>query len=222
MKYILLAAALIWAAAAFSAEESDTPELNANTDVSAGVEKVFVVYNEGFAASWVTRIITQETRSNFVWQDTLLGAYFSIHTRNLRPFDITVRLSAYYPLVSTFNKHPQSAATPLHFALDLYAAPILHLSIWDYVFVNLSAGPHFFFQNADRWNYIHLGMGALVGFELPVARRWTILIDGMASLDYGNLGANSTLEPFDHVWQYQVSLGVRYSKKGENRYSYIP
>ena len=94
MKHILLAAAVICAAAALSAQESGTPNLNENTGAPASTDKIFVVYNEGFAASWVTRIIRQETRSNFVWQDTLLGAYFGIQTRNLRPFDITVRLSA--------------------------------------------------------------------------------------------------------------------------------
>ena len=27
--------------------------------------------------------------------------------------------------------------------------------------------------------------------------------------------------PFDYSWQYQLSLGVRYSKKKPNQYSYI-
>lgn len=237
--FLIITLSLFCAAAMVSADtqpeepaaEQNIPEnssdaahitLDTKTGFPVITNKPFVMFNEGAAVSWVTRIIKQQERSNFVWQDFLLGAYFSVTSRNMRPFDFTIRTTAYYPFSMTFNEHPQKPATPLHFAFDLYAAPIFRLSMWDYVFVNLSGGLHFFFQNADRWNYIHLGIGALAGIELPIAWHWTILIDGIASLDYGNLGTNYALEPFDYVWQYQVSVGVRYSKKGENRYSYIP
>ena len=39
---------------------------------------------------------------------------------------------------------------------------------------------------------------------------------------YGNLGTNARMEPYNFVWQYQVAVGVRYSRKSPNKYSYIP
>ena len=61
----------------------------------------------------------------------------------------------------------------------------------------------------------------MAGCELPIAKRWTILVNGFASLDYGNFGTNKNIEPLNYVWQYQLDLGFRYSKKATNSYSYI-
>lgn len=205
--------------------QEEVPSQEENLDPLTGFpvieDKPFVVYNEGLATSWVTRVMKQSGRSNFVFSDFLAGAYFGITARNMEPMDLTVRLTAYYPLSSKFNGHPQVSSSPLHYALDLYVAPTLRLTMWNYVYINLSGGLHFFFQNSERWNYIDLGIGGLAGLELPLSRRWTILIDGIASYDYGNFGTNRNLEPYNHVWQYQLSLGVRYSRAGENQYSYI-
>jgi len=89
--------------------------------------------------------------------------------------------------------------------------------------VRINAGPalHMFFLNADRWNYFNLGAAAVVGIEAPLASRWTLLVDGYASIDNGNLGTNRQMEPFDIVWQYQVDIGFRYSKKKRNDASLI-
>ena len=67
----------------------------------------------------------------------------------------------------------------------------------------------------------YLGGGALAGLELPIEPRWSILLDGTFSFDYPNFGTNSLVQPYDYSWQYQLNLGVRYSVKGKNRYSYI-
>lgn len=75
---------------------------------------------------------------------------------------------------------------------------------------------------ADRWHYVHLGIGGVARLDMPLAKRWTLFFDGIASYDYGNLGTNGEMEPYDYVWQYQLGFGVRYSKKAENKYSYIP
>lgn len=200
---------------------SENENLDPKTGFPVIKEKPFVVYNEGIAASWVTRIMKQDNRSNFVFSDFLAGAFFSIIARNMEPIDLTIRFTAYYPVSYKFNGHPQVAASPLHFACDLYVAPTLKLTMWNYVYINLSGGLHFLFQNSDRWNYIDLGVGGLAGLELPLTKRWTILIDGIASYDYGNFGTNKNLEPYSYVWQYQLSFGIRYSKAGENKYSYI-
>ena len=66
-----------------------------------------------------------------------------------------------------------------------------------------------------------MGIGVVSGFEYPIAKHWTILTDAMFSVDYPNFGSNSLVQPFDYSWQYHASLGVRYSKKGRNEYSYI-
>ncbi|HBD68976.1 MAG TPA: hypothetical protein DC014_06845, partial [Treponema sp.] len=77
------------------------------------------------------------------------------------------------------------------------------------------------YQLSDNWHYMSLGAGVMLGTELPLSRRWTILINAFGSFDYANLGTNAQMFPFDLSWQYQVSLGVRYSKKKPNIYSYI-
>jgi hypothetical protein len=81
--------------------------------------------------------------------------------------------------------------------------------------VRLYAGPalHMFFLNADRWYYFNMGASAVAGVDIPLSPGWTLLVDGAASLDNGNLGTNRTMEPFNTVFQYQVGLGCRYSKK---------
>jgi len=88
----------------------------------------------------------------------------------------------------------------------------------------LNAGPaaHLFFLNSERWNYFDLGAAAFVGMELPITQRWTLICNGFASLDNGNLGDNRNMEPFDIAYQYQIDIGVRYSKKLENRTSLFP
>ena len=48
-----------------------------------------------------------------------------------------------------------------------------------------------------------------------------MLLDGTFSFDYPNFGTNSLVQPYDYAWQYQLNLGVRYSVKGKNKYSYI-
>jgi hypothetical protein len=140
------------------------------------------------------------------------------------------RISAYYPSLSFFvpdpgfsffNKFPQTPKDFLHYAADLAVGPVFEPNIKDLIRFNLSPGLHVFFQNSDRWNYLHLGAAAQVGIELPISTRWTIYLDGLASLDYGNLGNNRTIEPLDVVYQYQVGLGVRYSKKTPNARPYI-
>ena len=140
--------------------QEEVPSQEENLDPLTGFpvieEKPFVVYNEGLATSWVTRVMKQSGRSNFVFSDFLAGAYFGITARNMEPMDLTVRLTAYYPLSSKFNGHPQVSSSPLHYALDLYVAPTLRLTMWNYVYINLSGGLHFFFQNSEKQSYRNL------------------------------------------------------------------
>lgn len=217
---ILAALLLAVAPAAFFAEGADE-KLNPQTGFPAIRDKPFVVFNEGAATAWVTRIQKQTGRSNFVFKDFMAGAYFAMETMNMRPLDSIVRLAVYYPLSHKFNDVPQAKKNMLNFAFDLLAAPFLRLDMWEYVRFKLGAGAHFLYQMGDRWNYMNLGIGGFAAAELPLSRRWTVVLNGYASLDYGNLGTNRDMEPYDHVWQYQLDIGARYSRKAENKYSYI-
>ncbi len=225
---IITAFALFCTVPGFS-QAGDITRLSISSDTEGDIYKDFpeikskpsVVFNEGLASAWVTRIVYQEDRSNFVFKDFLAGAYFSLKTVNMQPLNSMVRLAVYYPFTSTFNDFPQQKVKVIQYGIDLFAGVDFELNMWEYVRFNISPGFHFLYQTADRWDYINLGAAALVGVELPVSRRWTILINGIASLDSGNFGNNKTVEPYDMVYQYQLDIGVRYSKKTPNKYSYI-
>lgn len=186
-------------------------------------------FDEGAAASWNTRIIKQTGRTNFVFEDFLAGLYFATRTKNfsaLLPFRLPVelfsRVAAYYPLSHTFNDYPQPPVNMLNFGVDLLVGPLFQISFWDWAHLNLGAGPHFLYQKADRWHYVHLGVGGMLELQLPLARRWSLLLGGVASIDNANLGSSRHMEPYDLAWQYQASLGVRYSKALPNAKFYIP
>jgi hypothetical protein len=185
------------------------------------LRKPFLVLNEGLSAAWMTRIIKQSGRSNFVFRDFMPGLYFGIKTMDMQPLNSVLRLAVYYPAAFTFNGVPQYPVNVLRFALDMFAGINFELDMWRYVRFNLSPGLHLYFQNADRWNYFDVGIAGLAGLELPILKHWTLLVNGIASLDNGNLGTNRNMEPFDIVYQYQIDLGVRYSRRAPNRYSYI-
>jgi hypothetical protein len=184
--------------------------------------QTFLLFSEGATCSWLTRIIKQTGRSNFVFEDFLPGLYFRTDLRTKTIFTPMVKIAALYPAVSTFNKFPQLPNIPLHFGADINLG--LNFDIFDFKYVRLNAGPalHMLFLNSERWNYFEMGGALLVGMDLPLTRRWTIICNGFASLDNGNLGGNGTMEPFDIAYQYQLDIGVRYSKKLENSTSLFP
>jgi hypothetical protein len=181
-----------------------------------------LVLSEGLTASWLTRIIKQAERGNFVFKDFLPGLYFGVQTANFKPLNPLIRLAVFYPLSSSFNKIPQPPKSPLHFGIDFLGGADFGIFTLNYFRLNLAPALHLFFLNSDRWNYLNLGIAAQARVELPLSEGWTILLNGMASLDNGNLGGNRLMEPFDVVYQYQVDLGVRYSKKVSNAYFYLP
>jgi len=182
----------------------------------------YFLFSEGAAFSWLTRIIKQSGRSNFVFKDSMLGLYSRVDMKIENFITPMARLAVFYPLETTFNKIPQKPKTPLHIGMDMNLG--VNFNILEFPYLRLNAGPafHLFFLNSDRWNYFELGMSAFTGIELPVAERWTLVLNGYASLDNGNFGANRDMEPFDIVYQYQVDIGVRYSKKQKNGKSLFP
>lgn len=194
----------------------------AELEAKIAANKFFVVFDYGAASTWITRLKLQTTRSNFVFDDFLVGAYFSAETRNmLKYMNLLGKVAVYYPLSYKFNRHPQLIAQPLAFAADVTLGPLFRVSIKDVLFVKLTPGFHYLFQKSDRFIYSNIGVTGIVGLELPLARRWGIFLNGQASYDWGNFGSNKVLEEYDHVWQYQVSVGVRYTKRGRYDRSYI-
>lgn len=203
------------------ANETDSSEESAA--FPAITNKPFVIFNEGVTYSQITRIINQDkySRSNFVWQNHLIGLSLEMQTVNIKPVDSLLRLGLYYPFYYTFNGMEQPAKQPILYAFDLFWGPFFQTDMWKYVFINFGIGPHFLYQLSDEYHHVELGGAVLLGIELPIARRWTIISNGLASLDYGNLGSNKYIQPYNIVYNYQVELGVRYSRKKPHKYSYI-
>ena len=175
-------------------------------------EKLYLQFTQGVTAAWLTRIINQTGRSNFVFRDFLPGLYFGTELHNLKYITPAVRLAAYYPLTSTFNLMPQKPKTPLHFGVDFLAGLRFEWEINRFFRINGGPGLHLFFLNSDRWNYFNLGGAVFAGIEFLLNSRWSLLVHGFASLDNGNLGTNRRMEPFDIAYQYQVDFGFRYTK----------
>jgi len=178
-------------------------------------DKPFFTFSFGACASWLTRIIFQEERSHFVFRDFMPGLYAGTELRNLRYITPFARLTAYYPLVATFNGMRQDPLLPLHFGIDFLTGIRFSYAISSF---NFHAAPalHMLFLNSERWDYFNMGAAAVAGVELALLPRWKLLIDGVASIDNGNLGSNRLMEPFDVAYQYQIGLGVRYSGKMPN------
>ncbi|MDL2230063.1 hypothetical protein LJC14_07435, partial [Treponema sp. OttesenSCG-928-L16] len=104
---LLLLTLLITFSVAADPSEISPSENDTVPEIPLIREKPFIVFNEGAAATWVTRIIKQDGRSNFVFTDFMPGAYIGIKTMNMQPLNSTIRLAAYYPLLFKFNDVPQ-------------------------------------------------------------------------------------------------------------------
>lgn len=207
----------------YNNETNDEIPLNPKTGFPEIIDKPFFVFDEGISFDMITRLQKQDDykRSDFVWQNYLVGAYFDATTVNMKPVNSMIRVATYYPFKNTFNGMEQFSKQTLLYAFDLYAGPVFHADMWKYVMLNFSAGLHYMYQLSDEYHLHYLGAGLLLGVELPVAHRWTIVNNGTFTLDYANFGTNSKVQPFDYSWSYQISLGVRYSKKKLNKYAYI-
>ena len=211
--FFITAVFLLAPAPAFS-QGTALGESAESSELTDQKNKVFPTFNYGASASWLTRIIKQTDRSNFVLKEFLPGAYFTIELQNVPVVFPEIRVTAFYPLISKFNDVKQATA-PLNIGIDLFAGVRYEFKL---KVVKLSAGLglHSFFMTADRWHYLNLGAAGIAGVELALSPGWSLLIDGLASIDNGNLGTNRNMEPFDIVYQYQSSIGVRYSKKMRN------
>ena len=195
--------------------------INPKTGFPAITKKPFLMFNEGFSFASVTRIEKQSGKSNFGWEDYMIGLYFSMQTGNLKPFDLTLRTAVYYPFYHTFKGQRVYAKQTVLYAFDVFAGPTFQFDFWKYVRLNLTPGLHYMYQLSDEYHLNYLGVGGLVGIELPVTRHCNLLVDGFLSVDYPNLGTNYKVQPFTYAWNYQINIGFRYSLANPNRYSYI-
>ena len=205
----------------FSQNAESSEELDPVTGFPVIKEKPYLMFDWGAAVNYNTRIKFQEKRSNFVMKDMMVGAYFTMETVNIKPLDSITRIAAYYPLSGTFNGVPQVSAQVLLYSFDLIFAPLFRLDMWNYVGINIAPGLHFMYQLTDEFHYMQLGAAVLAGLEFPVFEKWTFLVNGVFALDYPNLGSNRDMFPISLAWDYQISIGARYSKKGANKYSYV-
>ena len=189
------------------------PSETDNLNPQGGDGKLFPQFSQGVTAAWLTRIVNQAGRSNFVFRDFLPGLYFSAELHNVKYVTPAVRIAAYYPLISTFNLMPQESKTPLHFGADFFAGLRFEWEMNRFIRVNCGPGLHLFFLSSDRWNYLDMGAAVFAGIEFLLNSRWSLLAGGFASLDNGNLGTNRRMEPFDIAYQYQIDFGFRYSTR---------
>lgn len=221
-RIILFFISILLTTLCFAQNDSSTQDnINGEKPIEIEAPNTFPIFQEGLSSAFITRIAFQENRSNFVFNDTLLGAYFQMNSKNMQPIDSMIRVSLYYPTWFSFNNVPYTSSNILRYAIDTYAGIVFPFSMWKVVNFSFTPGFHFNYQTSDRFNFILLGLGGQVSMELPLTAKWTILFDCCATIDYPNLGTNSTIEPYNLAYMYQCSLGVRYSKKSLNLFFYI-
>lgn len=185
------------------------------------------LHNWGVSWASITRIQKQSNRSNFVWNDKLIGAYYELTTRNFLVMgskikvDLFARNAVYYPYAYTFNKVKQVTVQQLLYNFDLFTGVKLSMNFWDWVTASVKPGVHVLYQLHDKWHYVHLGAGLGVELEMPISSRWSFNIGGIWTWDNANLGTNKKMRSFDYSWEYQAQLGFRYSKKQLNPKSFV-
>lgn len=194
---------------AFAAEGSDSSEPKFN-----------VIHNWGLAYTQVTRIQKQTERSNFVWREDLVGAFYSAQTVNL-PVNFIAKVSAFYPLSTTFNFVPQVSKQVLLYGFDFNAGPVWTFPIGQIMNVSVAPIINLRYQMDDNFHKFDLGGGVIAGMEFPFSRYFTMMLNGEFTYDFGNLGTNANMRNYDSVYSYGAQLGFRISKKSPNSFYYF-
>ena len=179
------------------------------------------IFDEGVSFCQVTRIESLSDRSNFVRENMMIGAYFTTQTVGLPMFDLELDISAYYPFYQAFNGMEQTPRNVLNYAFDGYLAATGTYKKFEYVNLSGSIGMHYMYQLTDEYHMHYLGLGISAGLEFPISQRWTIVNRNFFSYDNANLGKNKLVQPFYASYQYHINLGVRYSRRVYNDFSYI-
>ncbi len=189
--------------------------------------KFGLLHNWGITWASITRIQKQSGRSNFVWNDKLIGAYYEMTTNNFLvmgkriSIDLFARNGFYYPYAYTFNKVKQVTVQQLLYNFDLFTGVKFSMNFWDWVTLSAKPGVHVLYQLHDKWHYVHLGAGLGLEAEAPISSRWSFNVGGIWTWDNANIGSNKKMRPFDYAWEYQAQLGFRYSSKKLNPKSFV-
>lgn len=190
------------------------------TSKKAEIPYFYFDIEEGLELAQVTRIVLKDDRSNFVFNDTLVGAYVNVKTTGFKFVNPMIKASALMGMGEIFNNMKVSTST-FNWGADFLAGLDYKFSFWDYAYLNFAPAFHLLYQDTDRFNYLNMGIAGYASFEMPLAYHWTIALSGQISYDWGNFGSNALLETYDYVWQKSASIGVRYSGRHVNKYNYI-
>lgn len=180
----------------------------------------YVMHNWGFSWQHLTRIQQNKVRSNFVWEDDFIGAFYSCQTGNL-PVNIYAKLGVLYPYHSMFNKMEQKSKQVILYAFDVNAGPIWTFDIFEAFKLDLSPMIHYRYQLSDKFHHNDLGLGAMATVEFPVTRKFSVLLNGEFAYDFFNLGTNARMQKYDNMFSYNVDLGFRISTRGANKFYYV-
>lgn len=180
------------------------------------------ILNEGVSFGQLTRIEKMSDRSNFVRENLLIGGFVNFQTVDLYELlDFTVQIAAYYPFYNAFNGMKQFPKNKLNYALDTFLGATYTFDKIKYVPIDLSLGMHYMYQLTDEYHMSYLGLGFLGTPRFPISKNWTIVNNYFFSIDDANLGGNKKIQPFAISYQYHIDLGVCFSKRSLNPYSYV-
>lgn len=191
---------------------------------SASEQKKFKLnlsFNEGVSFAQITRIEVMKNRSNFVRENFLIGAFVNAKTDELYFLDLILQMSFYYPFRNHFNGMQQFSKNQLNYAYDLFFGAVYSFDKLKYVLIDTSLGLHYMYQLTDEYHLNYVGLGFQNTLEFPLSKKWSIVNNYFFSYDNPNLGSNKKVQPFDASYQYHIDLGVRFSSKVQNSYSYI-
>ena len=180
-----------------------------------------LIFTEGASFNQITRIEVQPERSNFVRENFLLGAYCDISTKDFWFVDFDLKLAAYYPLANRFNGMDQKAKNMFNYAIDLFFGAKYTYEGFKYIILEGSAGLHYMYQITDEFHLNYAGLGLSGSITFPISKGWSLVNSYFFSYDNANLGSNAKVQPYDASYQYHIELGVRYSKKVQNKYYYL-
>lgn len=214
----------------FGTSDSETPEIDAsNTDEQAETPtkaKISfpthkIVFDEGVSFCQLTRIEQIPNRSNFVRENMMIGPFMNVQTVDLSFFDLIINVSAYYPFYQAFNGMPQKPRNMFNYAINGFFGTVITLEKLKVIKFDFMLGMHYMYQLTDEFYMHYVGLGGCAGFELPVTKNLSIINNNFVSYDNANLGSNKNIQLFTGSYQYQINLGLRYSKKSLSKYYYI-
>lgn len=213
-KKILLTVILLFTTGFIFAQEA--------SDYKESEEPAFkLVFTEGASFNQLTRIEVMEKTNNFVRETFLAGAFVNLQTVDLWFLDFQLQLGAYYPFYNTFNGMKQIPKNILNYAFDMYFGAVYSTDFLKYAVIDLSLGLHYMYQLTDEYHMNYVGLGTYNTIRFPISSGWSLVNSYFFSFDNPNLGTNAKVQPFNGSYQYHIDLGVRYSRKARNSYSFI-